>query len=447
MTLERASDCCVGRERNVSHRLTGDAPAIRPVLRIARYRFRATLGHRWGGYAAPLRPDGAPILDHLAQIYTAASVDGLYFNQDRMAVIQGRMADPRRPDEFVMTAEAAHLLGLRVGESVPYGLFTNEQTSLPGMGTPSVQPHRRIDAKLVGLVALNSEIVQDQVDQFPALVLFTPALAKQVLADSGRGASGVTYYGLQLDHGSRDVAGVERALTRLLPRGAEYNFHTTAPVEAKVGQVVRPVAIALGVFGAIAALAALLIAGQVISRQLRAASEDLTVLRALGAGPKTIVADGLSGVLSAVVLGSLLAVAVAVALSPLSPLGPVRPVYPSSGLAFDWLVLGIGSVVLIGGLGSVAAALAYREAPHRVAMRSRLAPGRASNVARVIISAGLPAPGAVGVRSTPATTSPRRPSRSSTATATLPHGLEPTITTSKSTASRSPSCSETAMPR
>jgi hypothetical protein len=98
------------------------------------------------------------------------------------------------------------------------------------------------------------------------------------------------------------------------------------------------------------------------------------------------------------VLGSLLAVAVAVALSPLSPLGPVRPVYPSSGLAFDWLVLGIGSVVLIGGLGSVAAALAYREAPHRVAMRSRLAPARTSKVARVIISAGLPAPGAVGVR-------------------------------------------------
>jgi hypothetical protein len=115
----------------------------------------------------------------LAQIYSAASVDGLYFNQDRMAVKQGRMADPRRPDEFVMTAGAAHLLGLHVGESVPYGLFTNEQTSLPGMGTPSVQPHRRIDAKLVGLVAVNSEIVQDQVDQFPALVLFTPALAKQ----------------------------------------------------------------------------------------------------------------------------------------------------------------------------------------------------------------------------------------------------------------------------
>jgi hypothetical protein len=47
--------------------------------------------------AAPLRPDGAPILDHLAQIYSAASVDGLYFNQDRVAVTRGRMADPVGP--------------------------------------------------------------------------------------------------------------------------------------------------------------------------------------------------------------------------------------------------------------------------------------------------------------------------------------------------------------
>ena len=46
--------------------------------------------------AAPLRPDGVPIIDHLAQsrFTLAASVDGLYFSQDRAAVVQGRMANP-----------------------------------------------------------------------------------------------------------------------------------------------------------------------------------------------------------------------------------------------------------------------------------------------------------------------------------------------------------------
>ena len=36
-------------------------------------------------------------------------------------------------------------------------------------------------------------------------------------------------------------------------------------------------------------------------------------------------ADGLVGVLAAIVCGALLAVAIAVSLSPLSPLGPIRP--------------------------------------------------------------------------------------------------------------------------
>jgi hypothetical protein len=151
------------------------------------------------------------------------------------------------------------------------------------------------------------------------------------------------------------------------------------------------------VFGAVAALAALLIALQAISRQLRDADGDLTVLRALGAGPTTIAADALMGILGALVIGSLLAVVVAVALSPLSPLGPVRPVYPGSPVAFDWIVLGFGLLVLIGCLGAIAVALAYRGAPHRVARRSQLsAPGFSKAVAAV--SLGLPAPAVVGVR-------------------------------------------------
>ena len=55
--------------------------------------------------------------------------------------------------------------------------------------------------------------------------------------------------------------------------------------EAKAERAIEPESIALGVFGLIAALAALLIAGQVIGRQLRAGADDLDVLRALGAGP------------------------------------------------------------------------------------------------------------------------------------------------------------------
>ncbi len=347
---------------------------------------------------APLSPKGAPRLDAVTNISTIASVNGLFFDQDRLAVVEGRMANPNRPDEIVMTALAAHLLGVHVGQVVPFGLYTQEQENLPAFGTPSVPPHRRINAHVVGLIQLNNAIVEDDIDRFPTFIVFTPALTKEVLADSGIGAGGAVSYGFQLDHGNSGVAAVEREFARLVPPGAAYEFHATAPIAAKVDRTVKPLSIALGVFGAVAALAALLIGVQAISRQLRDADEELTVLRALGAGPTTIAADGLMGILGALVIGSLLAAAVAVALSPLSPLGPVRPVYPGSPAAFDWTVLGLGLLVLIGGLGAIAVALAYRGAPHRAARRSqRSAPGT-SKAVTAVSSSGLPVSAVVGVR-------------------------------------------------
>jgi hypothetical protein len=348
----------------------------------------------------PLRRDGSPRLDTatLESTFTIASVDGLFFNQDRLAVIEGRMANPARPDEVVMTAAAVHVLGFHLGQVIPYGLYTQSQENLPDFGTPRVAPHRRIDAKLVGIVQVNNAVVQDDIDKLPTFIFFTPALSRQVLADSARGAGGVIYYGLQLKGGNGVFASAEREFLHHLPPGANYELHATAPIEAKVDRTVKPLAIALGVFGIIAALAALIIGLQVISRQLRADGEDQNILRSIGAGPSAIVAGSLIGTLGAIVAGSVLAVAVAVALSPLSPLGPVRPVYPGSGIAFDWTVLGFGVLVLVGGLGAMAVALAYRGAPHLVARRSGLRPTSRSRVAGAVASTGLPPAAGVGVR-------------------------------------------------
>ena len=87
----------------------------------------------------------------------------------------------------------------------------------------------------------------------------------------------------------------------------------TSVTEGRVERSSKPEAIALGVFGAIAALAALLIAGQAISRALWAEGEDLDVLRALGADSLTVTWDAIFGLLGAVVLGATLAVVLAVA--------------------------------------------------------------------------------------------------------------------------------------
>jgi len=136
---------------------------------------------------------------------------------------------------------------------------------------------------------------------------------------------------------------------------------------------------------------------QAISRQLRWGDEDRRVLRALGAGPVVTSGDGLVGILAAVLVGSLLAVAVAVGLSPLTPLGPVRPVYPDSGIAWDWTVLVVGFVVLVGALAASAVALSVRAAPRRAA-GTRGAVTRSSNITRSAEATGLPVAAAIGIR-------------------------------------------------
>ena len=348
----------------------------------------------WVGVGiAPLEPSGAPNLN--APVNPVGSVDGLFFNEDRATPVVGRMADPRRADEFVTTALGARALGLHVGQVIPMGVYASNQFGLPGFGTPRVMPLRRIDMTLVGIVVFNNEVIEDDADRLPTDVLFTPALTRTLF--SSNSVQG-TWYAMQLAHGDSNLAAVEETLIHLLPRGSDANFSVTSIAETKVERAVKPESIALGVFGAIAALAALAIGALAISRVLRSDEEDLFVLRALGASPATNVADGLIGVLGAIVSGSLLAAAVAVSLSPLSPLGPIRSVYHPGGIAFDWTVLGFGLLVLIVGLGAIAVALAYRSAPHRLATKSRIDHPRDSRLLQMATSSGLSASGAVGLR-------------------------------------------------
>ena len=105
--------------------------------------------------------------------------------------------------------------------------------------------------------------------------------------------------------------------------------------------------------------------------------------------------DGLLGSLGALVLGSLLAGAVAVGLSPLGPLGPVRP-FLGVALRPDWAVIGIGVPDLVVVLGGVAVLASFRSLPDR----ARNGAGRftSSRVTTAATRAGLPPSAVTGVR-------------------------------------------------
>ncbi|MFY9849614.1 MAG: hypothetical protein WAK83_18775, partial [Trebonia sp.] len=313
-----------------------------------------------------LGPDGAPLPASIAASLTVASVasvDGLYFDQDRVGVLAGRMANPASRDEVMMNARAASLLGLRVGELVPIGFYTDAQAGSPGYGTARVRPVVRIEARITGLVEFNDELVQDDTDRPQGDLLFTPTLTKTLLAAGT--SSGISWYGLKLDGGADSVPAVEGEADARLGAGGAAWFRVASADEAQVQSSIEPDWIALAAFAVIGLAVTLLVGAQAIARQVRAGGADRMVLRALGAGPAMVAADCLLGLLGAVAAGALLAVAVAVAFSPVAPIGAVRPVYPAPGVAFDWTVLGGGFLLLACVFGAVAVALAARAAARR----------------------------------------------------------------------------------
>jgi hypothetical protein len=338
---------------------------------------------------------GTVLLAHVQLAATLASPHGLYYDQDRVTIVRGRRANPARADEVVASPDAAALLHLQVGSHVRVGLISSSQQS------PRIPASRRAELTVTGIGVFNTQVLQDGIDAGrTGFLLGTPALAREFASCCASGMN----VGLRLDGGSRydTVAGKEYqhlvATSSYIKTGSsELYVYITAAIEAQAQRAIRPEAIALAVFGLIAGLAALIIATQSLSRQIRAGADDTGVLRALGAGPAAIMADGLPGILAAITLGSLLAVATAIGLSPFSLFGPVRKVDPGRGIYLDPAVLVLGAAGLLLVLGGVAAVTAHRQAPHRVAAREQVA-GRGAGAVRAMLAPRLPASGVEGMR-------------------------------------------------
>ena len=368
-----------------------DPQQIRAIARLA---YVTQIESASGIDVLPLTKGGRPYV--VAGFPPAAgnglgSDDGLYFNLDRVTVVAGRRADPSRAGEVMMPREVATFAGYRVGQVIRLGIYTNAATQLPLFGTSRVRPYRVVTVTLVGTFVDPSSLIEDDVDNSTSLFLFTPAFSRPLLAC----CSNYTESAIKVERGHVALAGAE--IQRALPKEFPAPFQISTVI-AKAQRAIEPDSIALGVFGLIAALATLLIAGQVMGRQLRRADDDHATLRALGANRALIASDAALGVFGAILAGSLLAVAVAVAVSPLSPIGPVRPVYPDRGFAVDGIVLGLGFLALSVGLCALAAAVAARQAIRLPASGRGDAGARRSRVSGAAASAGLPPSAVAGIR-------------------------------------------------
>lgn len=320
------------------------------------------------------------------------SLDGEYLTQDRVTLVQGRMADPADTSEFMMSANAVAAAGMHVGSTIRIGFYTDAQANSSNC---CHEPYLSITLKLVGIFVTSTQVVQDDNQKLGSqLAILTPALTRKIAVCCAY-YSGVA---VQIAGGARHEAAVLAEAKRRLPHDL---FLSTEPgaqfISAKADRVIRPDALLLAAFGVFAAIAALLIGGQVIGRSVRRSAQDGQMLRELGASPAMTMANAAVGALVAVFIGSLLAAAVAVLISPLAPIGPVRPYYPNRGLAVDALVLGVGLPFLLVAFCAMVMAIAIREAPrrHYRAHGTR----RDSQIIRVAAAFGMGPAALAGLRS------------------------------------------------
>ena len=336
------------------------------------------------------KPDDAFVTDSVN-----GSLDGEYFSQDRATALAGALPSADSTTTVVLTPAIARMFGTGVGGTVRY-----EFTPMNAQGQPTGQPFTR--SYRVAAIATIPPALVDQSDEVEGSVL-PPGATRQLLHEF--------YYawiGLRLARGSAGIPHLQQQLTdlalslqRQIKRETGQNandiyfaINRTDVIRSQVRQAIAPEVIALTVFGAIAGIAMLVLAGQGLAQLVSRRAPDGAVLRALGATrAQAALASGLPGLIP--VLGGLaLAVAGAVALSPLAPVGPVRRYDPSQGIAADPLVLGAGAAVCGALLLGLLAVLAIRTAGRR----GTWAGPRSSALARAAAAAGLPAAVVVGTR-------------------------------------------------
>lgn len=322
----------------------------------------------------------------------AGSLDGEYFRQDRVTVVAGRLPRPDATDEIGLTPGLARLFGVGVGGRVTY------QFTRLNLRTGTEAPAGYSTFVVTG-IADPPLVLVDQFDDVNSALLPPAATARYL---DGEFAFG--WVGLRLRGGTagipvlqRELVGPEDATDRAIgvPAGTiAFNIRRLDILHHQVQQAIEPQAVALAIFGGLAALALLVLTGQGLAQILNETSAGVPAFRAAGASrAQTALAVSLDGVI-AVVGGMVLAVAGAVAASPLAPVGPVRAFDPARGFRADPLVLAGGTGVLVVLLLGILAALAWRS----VRSGAGEAPSPGSRVARAAAAVGLPVTAVVGIR-------------------------------------------------
>lgn len=263
-------------------------PLTQPITLISRLRGISASSAYLGLSAYPVvngRVDDGFQDGGLTGSYEAPGIAAGFLQQDRVSILAGKAPSVTSTHQIVLTPAVARLFRVGVGGRVTYEFYRlNPVTYAP-------RPAGRRSYTVTAIADL-PPVLADQSDQVQTGIL-PPAATQQVLASYN-----FAWVGLRLDHGSAGIPALQRELAGLAARvetkvkaaigqplsGLSFNVRNAALTRGEVQQSIRPQAVALTVFGAITALAILVLVGQSLAQLVSRSRPDLAVAVALGAG-------------------------------------------------------------------------------------------------------------------------------------------------------------------
>lgn len=327
--------------------------------------------------------------------YTAVSLDGYAVNRPR--VLDGRL--PQGVDEMALSRQAADVLGKRVGDALELqGRGPGQAERFFVEGDPSVLQEAPdgpgVVLRIVGVVETPGDV--GRVDLTGPYGIVSPEFYGRHRDDLAQFAPVVM---VRLRNGYRDLPSLRATVQRLAGDNEIVSVEDKSTDIDAVNDALDVQALALLLFGGVAAAAGLVAIATAVTRQLTASGADSHVLRALGLTRRQRTIAVATVASPGMVLGVMLGFAGAVAASPLLPIGLGGRAEPHPGLAFDAVALPLGAVALALVLVGIVGFAAWQASRTIVAGdRSRVARQNLGVVPRWISRSGIGAVGATGLR-------------------------------------------------
>jgi hypothetical protein len=274
-------------------------------------------------------------------------------SSNRLMVVAGRLPFGDRPLEVAVDETLADRRHLKLGDTLRMWAYTPEQVE--GLGSvgelPADPAGGAFDLTVTGVIRTPYDLAPVPAGQDVAWLgseelYLTPGFWR---AYHGKVAALGTGFEVRLRNGLRDLDAFTAAVRRL-PGGHDAEVFANSDAERTVLRLERAIrleAAAQLVFASLAALTGLFVVGQSIARQVQLDAADHPALRTLGMTSGQLVAAVLLRGALVGVGGALLAMAVAVMLSPLAPIGLAGRAEVEPGMAADAPVLILGAAGLL----------------------------------------------------------------------------------------------------